>query len=288
MHDSRPTEEYYESSDGLRLFYRRYDCPSAEDAIPVICLPGLTRNSCDFEDLAMLLSKRRPVITTDLRGRGRSEHDPVRTNYHPAQYVADIWDLLDHLGISAVIVIGTSLGGWIAMIMAHERPAAVAAAVVNDIGPEIDPVGTQRIMASVGLLPPVSNWDEAIGQVRKHYEVAFPDWSESNWMRYAQGTYCQLAHGGLDIRLDRNVGVASREGVSGLRQDPWQLFDALRNIPLLVLRGELSDILAIETLEKMRKRKPDLTAVIVKNRGHAPYLDEPEAIDAIEKFLEAN
>ncbi len=288
MHDSRITEEYYKSSDGLHLFYRSFYRQSAIEVDPVICLPGLTRNSCDFDDLALLLSNRRRVITTDLRGRGRSEYDPDRTNYHPAQYVADIWDLLDHLNVSRVIVIGTSLGGWMAMIMADERPATIAGVVMNDIGPELDPVGVARVQASAGLLPPVADWNEAIVQVRQHYELAYPDWPESKWLSFAKRTYSQSGNGDLDINLDRNVGVASREGKSGLLQDPWLLFDALLPIPLLVLRGERSDILANETLEKMRLRKPDLTAVIVRNRGHAPYLDEAEAIDAIERFLDEN
>lgn len=288
MHDSRITEEYYKSSDGLRLFYRSFCRQSAIEADPVICLPGLTRNSRDFDDLALLLSKRRRVITTDLRGRGCSEYDPDRTNYHPAQYVADIWDLLDHLDVSRVIVIGTSLGGWMAMVMADERPATIAGVVMNDIGPELDPVGVARVQASAGLLPPVADWDEAVVQVKQHYELAYPDWSESKWLSFAKRTYSQSGNGNLDINLDRNVGVASREGKSGLLQDPWQLFDALLPIPLLVLRGERSDILSIETLEKMQLRKPDLTTVIVRIRGHVPYLDEPEAIDAIETFLDEN
>jgi pimeloyl-ACP methyl ester carboxylesterase len=280
------TDGYYHSSDGLRLFFRDYHCESATKPEAVICLPGLTRNSRDFDDLASLLSKRRRIITTDLRGRGQSEYDPDRGNYHPAQYVADIWALLDHLELPSVIVIGTSLGGWMAMIMAYERPSAVAAAVMNDIGPEVDPIGIARVVTSAGTLPPVTDWDDAVAQVKQHYEVAYPDWPESKWLLFAQDTYRQSDDGGLDIRLDRNVGVASRESKSGLQQDPWQLFDALLKIRLLVLRGEMSDILSIETLEKMRMRKPDLTAAIVRNRGHAPYLDEPEAIDAIEKFLD--
>ena len=288
MHDSRITEEYYESCNGLRLFYRSFYCQSGIEADPVICLPCLTRNSRDFDDLALLLSKRRRVITTDLRGRGHSEYDPDRTSYHPAQYVADIWDLLDHLDVSRVIVIGTSLGGWMAMLMADERPAAIAGAVMNDIGPELDPAGVARVQASAGLLPPVADWDEAVVQVKQHYELAYPDWPDSKWLSFAQRTYSQSGNGDLDINLDRNVGVASREGVSGLLQDPWQLFDTLLPIPLLVLRGEKSDLFSAATLEKMQLRKPDLTAVIIRNRGHAPYLDEPEAIDAIERFLEEN
>jgi pimeloyl-ACP methyl ester carboxylesterase len=282
------TEGYYESSDGLRLFYRDYQCESPPSREPVICLPGLTRNSRDFDALACRLSKRRRIITTDLRGRGRSDFDPDRRNYHPVQYVADVWELLRHLDLTKILVIGTSLGGWMAMIMAHERPAAVGGVVMNDIGPAIDPVGLVRVQASVGTLPPVTDWDEAVAEVKKHYEIAFPDWPDSKWLTYARATYAQSDERGLDIQLDRNVGVASREGVSGLRHDPWLLFEALVPIPLLVLQGEASDILSDATLRAMLELKPDARAAIVPNRGHAPYLDEPEALDAIERFIDDN
>ena len=281
------TDGYYQSSDGLRLFYRDFHSQSENDLDPVICLPGLTRNSRDFEDLASLLSKRRRVITTDLRGRGRSEHDPDRNNYHPAQYVADIWILLEQLGMPKVAVVGTSLGGLMIMGMAHARSSAISAAVMNDIGPEIDPVGVARVVAGAGTLLPVASWDEAVEQVSKFYAHAFPDWSQSKWRKFTHTTYQQTKDGGFDIRLDRNIGVAAREGVSGPAHDPWQLFDALLSTPLLVIRGGDSDILSAATLEKMQQRKTDLMTVIVPNRGHAPNLDEPEAIDAIEKFLDA-
>ncbi len=172
------------------------------------------------------------------------------------------------------------------MIMARERPAAIAAVIMNDIGPELDPVGLARVQANAGLLPPVADWYEAVEQTRQYYHTVFPDWPDSKWLYYAQSTYRQTDDGFLDINMDRNVGVAAREGTSGLRQDPWQLFDALLPIPLLVLRGENSDLFSAATLEKMQLRKPDLTAVVVRNRGHAPYLDEKEAIDAIRKFLD--
>ncbi|MCP5092765.1 MAG: alpha/beta hydrolase [Gammaproteobacteria bacterium] len=286
--DLRFTDGHYSSSDGLRLFFRDYHCQSSGELDPVICLPGLTRNSRDFHDLAVLLSERRRVITTDPRGRGRSDYDADRSNYHPSQYVADVWELLDYLGVPRVIVIGTSMGGWMAMILAHQRPAAISGVVMNDVGPELDPAGLARVQASAGMLPPVADWKEAAARVRQHYESTFPDWPDSKWLDFAKSTYKESGDSGFDVDLDRNIGVALREGLSGLRHDPWQLFDALSTIPLLVLRGEISDILADATLSKMRERKTDMDAVVVPNRGHAPNLDEPEAINAIEKFLDQN
>lgn len=285
---SEVTDGYYRSSDGLQLFYQDFRSQAAGELPPVICLPGLTRNSLDFVDLGALLSKRRRVITTDLRGRGRSEYGPDRSHYHPGQYVADIWQLLDHLGVSKVAVIGTSLGGLMAMLMAYERSSAISAAVMNDVGPDINPVGIKRVIAGAGTSPPVADWDEAVVQVRRTYQLAYPDWSDANWQEHTRKTYVRSDDGSFDLRLDRNVGVAAREGVSGVRHDPWLLFDALLATPLLVLRGENSDIFSADTLQKMKRRNPDLTAVVVPNRGHAPNLNEPEAIDAIEKFLENN
>ncbi len=286
MSQARFLDSYYDSADGLKLFYRDFSNRSGDESIPVICLPGLTRNSRDFDDLAARLSQHRRVITTDLRGRGRSEYDQDRSHYHPEQYVADVWDLLTSLGIAKVIVIGTSLGGLIAMLMAYQRPASIAGVIANDIGPEIDPTGLARVVASAGLLPEVDNWQQAVHETKKNYGHVFPDWPDARWLEYTNSTYRESKDGRLEMNLDQNVGVATREGISGLRQDPWPLFDALLPIPLLVLRGERSDLLSVATLEKMQKRKPDLTAVTVKNRGHAPFLDEPEASDAIDRFLD--
>ncbi|MCH8303347.1 MAG: alpha/beta hydrolase [Proteobacteria bacterium] len=286
MSQSPFMDGYFASADGLQLFYRDYPNRSADESAPVICLPGLTRNSADFDGLAVRLAQRRRVITTDFRGRGRSEYDNDRTHYHPAQYVADVWELLAFLDIASVIVIGTSRGGMVAMLMVYQRPASIAGVIVNDIGPEIDPAGLARVVQSAGLLPAVDNWQEAVRETRKNYGHVFPDWPDSRWLDYAKSTYRETDDGRLRMNLDSNIGVATREGISGLRQDPWLLFDALLPIPLLVLRGEHSDLLSTTTLEKMQQHKSDLIAVTVRNRGHAPYLDEAEAIDAIDQFLD--
>lgn len=279
------TDGFYQASDGLRLFYQDFQSQDDGDLDPVLCLPGLTRNSLDFVDIAMLLSKSRRVISTDLRGRGRSEYDPDRLHYHPGQYVADIWQLLDQLDISKVAVIGTSLGGLMAMLMAHERAAVISAAVMNDIGPDIDAEGLNRLLAGAATSPVVASWDEAVREVKIIYGQAYPNWSESDWQEHTRKTYSGSNGDGFDLRVDRAVGTAARDGLSGLRQDPWKLFAALRPIPLLVVRGEQSDILSAATVQEMRRRKPDLKAVEIPNRGHAPNLNEPEAINAINNFL---
>ncbi len=283
--EPRYSECYYQSSDGLRLYYRDYATAAEPSASPIICLPGLTRNSADFKALAEWLSSDRRVIAPDLRGRGKSEYDGNLQNYRPDRYVEDVWTLLDELNIEQVIVVGTSLGGWMSMLMAQDRPGALAGVIMNDIGPEIDPAGLRRVQESAGRLPKVSSLAEAIEQTRLAYSLAFPDWPEKAWRAYAETTYHETSDDHYDLNSDRNIGEASRAGVSGLRHDPWLLFDALRRVPTLVIRGAISDILSAETLLKMEQRHPRLRTATVRNRGHAPLLDEPEAVDAITVFL---
>ena len=277
-------ERYLEAADGLRLYARDY--PNASSRPPVLCLPGLTRNSRDFETLALRISMSRRVISPDLRGRGKSQCDPDWRNYHPGQYAADLWRLLDSLQLEEVVVIGTSLGGWMAMLLNQQRPGRIAAAVMNDIGPEADPDGIARVVATAGLLDIVDSLAAAIEQARSVYSIAFPDWNDEQWRLYTESTYRMLDDGRFDLNFDRNIGHAAREGVSGLDVDPWAMFDELASVPTLVIHGMLSDILTVPIIEKMRRRKPDLQVVSVPDRGHAPLLDEQEALDAITTFLE--
>jgi pimeloyl-ACP methyl ester carboxylesterase len=277
-------ERYLEAADGLRLYARDY--PNASPRPPVLCLPGLTRNSRDFEMLAVRISNTRRVISPDLRGRGKSQYDPDWRNYHPGQYAADLWQLLDSLQVEEVVVIGTSLGGWMAMLLNQQRPGRIAAAVMNDIGPEADPGGIARVVATAGLLDIVDSLAAAIEQARSVYSIAFPNWNDEQWRLYTESTYRMLEDGRFDLNFDRNIGHAAREGVSGLDVDPWAMFDELASVPTLVIHGMLSDILTVPIIEKMRRRKPDLQVVSVPDRGHAPLLDEQEALDAITTFLE--
>jgi pimeloyl-ACP methyl ester carboxylesterase len=283
------SEGFYSAADGLQLYFCEHGPPAGpDDAPPVLCLHGLTRNSRDFDELVALLSPRHRLITTDLRGRGHSAYDSDLRHYHPARYVDDVWHLLAHLGIGRVRVIGTSLGGLMAMLMAAQRPETLEAVVLNDVGPELDARGLARVAESAGRLPPVDDWAAAAAAVREATRVAFPDWPDERWMTFARKMYAPSAGGGLDVRLDRNVGEAMRRGFSAMREDPWELFGALRGIPLLVVHGEESDLLTPEILARMREARPDLRTVTVPRRGHAPNLDEAEAIDAIEKFLAAH
>jgi len=276
------TPRSYRSHDGLELFYR--DFAPDSPGVPVLCLPGLTRNSRDFEDLGLHLSATRRVLAPDLRGRGFSQHDPDWRNYHPGTYVRDVLTLLDLLRIERVIIIGTSLGGLIAMAMALRDPTRLRGVVLNDVGPEIAPEGLARIRKYTGRLPPVADWNEAIAQTREVYGAALPGLSADDWRKMARRAYRESDDGIPRLDIDPGIGEAVRV-VGPQTLDPWQAFDALRETPLLVLRGAMSDILSEATLKRMQERNPDLTAVTVPDRGHVPLLNEPECISAIENFI---
>jgi pimeloyl-ACP methyl ester carboxylesterase len=275
---------YFQTSDGLIIYYR--DFGAQNEGTPIICLPGLTRNSRDFEDLALRLSRRRRVLTIDFRGRGFSDHDPNWQNYHPGTYVADVWILLDALAIDKIIVIGTSLGGLCAMLMASEQGKRVAGVVLNDIGPEINPVGLSRIQEYTGRLGPVSSWAEAAEQTRDIYATWLPGLSTADWDRMARRAYREDEDGVPRLDIDLNIGRAVRE-VGPQKDDAWQLFESLATTPTTLLWGAMSDILSTEIVGRMSERKPDLEVVSVPNRGHAPLLDEAECTSAIDRIIEA-
>ena len=250
----------YQSSDGLSLFYRDYvnqqsaDAPS--DLTPVICLPGLTRNSRDFDDIVERLSKVRRVICSDFRGRGFSDHDSNLQNYHPTRYASDTVELLDELDIASAIVIGTSLGGIVTMVISHEHAERVAAAVLNDIGPELDPRGAMRIAQYVGATAPVKTWDDAVAGCRTNYESALPDLSEAAWIAHTRAGWREGENGIPQPDYDPEIRTALQTA-GAMPQDPWELFDALLPIPVVLLRGELSDLLSAEITDKMLARKPE-------------------------------
>jgi pimeloyl-ACP methyl ester carboxylesterase len=278
-------ERYFESSDGLSLYYRDYLPAEASDRLPVLCLPGLTRNSRDFEALALRLQRAgRRVLTPDLRGRGRSQHDPDWSNYQPTTYLGDLAALQAAAGAERVVVVGTSLGGILAMLIAATRPAAIAAAVLNDVGPEIAPEGLQRIAQYVGRHIPVGSWEEAAAQARATYGLALPDLTDAQWLAFARRSYVEV-DGVPRLDMDPMIGEAVRAAPSGAAPDLWPVYGALRPLPALAVRGELSDVLSEATFERMALEKPDLRRVTVARRGHPPLLDEPECVTAIDEFL---
>jgi len=286
MVESAATVEHrVPTRDGLMLFCREYRPLQSSAAPTVLCLPGLTRNSRDFSSLAEWLARTHRVLAPDLRGRGLSDHDPNWKNYQPLTYVGDIGTVLTALSTPRVIVIGTSLGGLLAMMMAAMLPGVLAGVVLNDIGPEIDKTGTDRIADYVGKLPPVVTWDDAASQARLIHGPAMPDFSQEDWLEFVHRTYRDDGTGHPRLDMDPRIGDAMRE-TAGPAPDLWPLFRLLRDVPTLAIRGEMSDILSAATLARMQQEKPDLQVLSVPNRGHAPTLDEPECRGAIRALLE--
>lgn len=271
------------SHDGLSLYSRVYD-EAPGSALAVLCLPGLTRNSRDFERLAPHLAPRFRVICPDLRGRGCSERDPNWRNYHPGSYISDLSALLRDLQISHVTIIGTSLGGLLAMMLPSIVRDVVTGIVLNDIGPEIDPVGAARIAGYAGRLPPVATWAEAVAQTRMVYGSAWPDLPDSTWIELARRSYREDANGLPVPDVDPMVGEALRN-LPSATPNLWPLLAALDGIPMLAIRGARSDILSKATFERMQREKPNLVRLEVADRGHVPLLDEPECLAAIDMFL---
>jgi pimeloyl-ACP methyl ester carboxylesterase len=277
---------YFDSTDGLRLYCAIY-AAHEPGGLPVLCLPGVTRNSRDFATLAARLSAKHEVLAPDLRGRGRSAWDPEPAHYTPATYIQDVVTLLQRRGHGRVILIGTSLGALMGMLMGAMRPDLIAGLVLNEGAPEFDPAGLRRIAAYAGKLPPVSSWTEAAAQAKSIYEGALPGLSDADWLKYARQGYRESANGIPVPDLDPKISEAFK-GFTGTPPDFWPLFAKITGIPMLVFRGALSDLISTATVARMAQEKPDMVLVTVANRGHAPLLNEPECLTAIDEFLAAH
>ena len=279
-------EGFFETADGPRLHFLDYAPRGAEKAPPILCLHGLTRNVRDFTDLAPRISHLgHRVIVASQRGRGRSARDPQPERYNVGVYTADMFALLDRLGVARAGFIGTSMGGLITLLAAHLAPSRVAAAVLNDVGPEIDPRGLARIRGYAGAPRTARSWTEAAKLTRGINGAAFPgETSDGFWLEQASRVYRQEAPDRLVLDYDPLI-AQSLKPQSSDTMDLWPFFDALKPIPTLIIRGEISDVLMLSTVEEMRRRKPDLAIATVANVGHAPLMIEAEAWVSLEAFL---
>jgi pimeloyl-ACP methyl ester carboxylesterase len=278
-----PSAEYwFHSHDGLKLFSRVFPGP-APDAPAVLCLHGLMRTGRDFEELAPHLAQRYRVIVPDVRGRGLSARDPNPENYQIPVYLHDLDALMTGLGIARAAIVGTSMGGLMAMTLAVVQPARVTRMVLNDVGPEIDPTGLERIRGYAGKSAPVKSWTQAVAQLRTIYEAVWPDLADERWQVLVRRSY-RLSDGGqIEPDADARIADALRSpGAAAL--DLWSWWKTLRQ-PVLVLRGAISDVLSPATLARMAREKPDLRQLVVDARGHVPLLDEPQCLSAIDTFL---
>jgi len=281
------SDHMFPTAEGPQIAYRVYPAQGGDETgTPILCLHGLTRNLLDFEDLAPRLAMMgRKVITVSQRGRGDSEPETDASRYSPVIYTGDMLALLDHLLLKKAIFIGTSMGGLMTMIAASAAPERVKGAVLNDIGPEIDPVGIARIQSYVGNTKPVSDWAASADRVREVNGAAFPEETDDAfWLDFARKTFRQRKDGQMELSYDPAISQSVDSDNADLH-NLWPLFDALRGIPTLLLRGAISDILSEETFEKMKAKHKDLKTALVPNVGHAPTLSEPQSWTAIRNFI---
>ncbi|MDQ2083741.1 alpha/beta hydrolase [Xanthobacteraceae bacterium Astr-EGSB] len=280
---------FISAPDGLRLHARLYGGPVAA-AMPVVCLPGLARTSADFHEIASALAGDatcpRRVVAIDSRGRGRSQYDRDPGNYTLATELADVIAVLTALDIGPAVFIGTSRGGLLTMLMAAARPTLLAGAVLNDIGPAIEAEGLARIKSYVGRLPAPRDFADAAAILRRLGGHQFPGFSDADWQIQAQRTW-KTADGGLVLDYDPKLSETLASFDPTQPPPPqWALFDALAGVPVMVIRGANSDILAAETLAAMAARRPDLVRLDVPDQGHAPALRDDATVRAVAAFVQ--
>ena len=275
--------------DGLRLHARCYGRISAP-GIPVVCLPGLARTAADFEVLAAALSRDGPhqhrVIALDYRGRGLSQYDRNPANYSFPVELADVLAVVTALESLPAVFIGTSRGGILTMLLAAVRPSAIAGVVLNDIGPVIEPQGLMRIKGYVGKLPQPRTFEEGAEILRRLFHSQFPRLGPDDWLAAARRMFRE-EHGRMVTTYDPKLAT-TMAGVDLERPIPplWKEFDALANVPLMVVRGANSDILSAATVAQMKTRHPALETVEVPDQGHAPLLAEADVVASIAKFVD--
>ena len=277
------SDGYWQSSDGLRLHYRDYAGEASRP--PILCIPGLTRNARDFEGVADRLAGDWRLICVELRGRGDSAYARDPMSYQPLTYLEDLEALISGLKLDRFILFGTSLGGLMTMLLSMRGGGRIAAALLNDIGPVIETSGLDYIRSYVGKPQNWPTWLHAARFLREAQRDRYPDWDLDQWLFFAK-RLCKLTPGGRVV-FDYDMRIAepfrAPGGESGF--DLWSACAGLAGIPSLVLRGELSDLLSEETVARMTGENPAMEAVTVPRVGHAPTLDEPEAIEAIDRLL---
>ncbi len=281
-----PLSRFTLAGDGLNLHWLEW--PNAAPATPVVCLPGLSRTANDFEALAARLSSERRVLALDYRGRGLSSHDNDWTHYNLMVESADILAVLDAAGISEAIFVGTSRGGLHTMILAVTQPQRLRAAVLNDIGPVLDLRGMARIRSYIGKLPPPGSWADAVDVAKTTLGPHFNGLGPLDFETWAHQTFAETA-GVFSARYDPALMKTLESlDLTAPLPDMWPQFEALKEVPVLVLRGENSDLLSPETLTEMSRRHPRLDSFIVPGQGHAPLLLDTPSIERITRFINAN
>ncbi len=276
-------DHYWWSGDGVRLHARVYAGPEGKP--PVLCMPGLARNARDFEALAPHVAQQRQTIAIEFRGRGDSAYAKDPMTYVPLTYVQDVIALLDDLGIDRFATIGTSLGGLVSMLLAATLPDRLVGAVLNDVGPELQTSGLDRIRDYIGAGGSQPTWIHAARAFAELNGAIYPHYDIHDWLRLTKRTHRLTPEGRIITDYDKQIAAPLRVTGGEAAFDMWPVYRALGSVPLLILRGELSDILARAAGEKMVAELPQARLVEVPGVGHAPTLDEPEAIAAIDAWL---
>jgi len=286
---TRYEDRFWSSRDGLKLHYRDY-AGRADLGLyappPIVCLHGLTRNARDFEPLAERLSPDWRVLCPEMRGRGESEYAREAASYNPLQYVEDVTALLDEQGIDRFVSVGTSLGGLMTMLMALQNPERIAAAVINDVGPYLEPAGLERIKDYVGQGRSFPTWVHAARGLEEMHGTAHPNRDLPFWIAAAKRVMTLSSNARIVFDYDMKIAEPFAQlDPAAAQADMWPALEALRGKPVLIVRGALSDLLSTQTLAKMLERLPEAEAVTIPDVGHAPTLCEPEAFAAIDRLL---
>lgn len=279
-------DRFWPSRDGLKLHFRDYAGP--EDAggrLPVLCLHGLTRNARDFDVLAPRLAADRRVICPDLRGRGDSEYARDSATYTPPQYCEDVLGLLEQEGIDRFVAIGTSLGGLMTMALATIAPGRIAGAVINDVGPRLEPAGLARIRDYVGQGRSFPTWVHAARGLEDTQGQAHPGHTLDFWIGMAKRLMTIAGNGRVVFDYDMKIAEPFLSFDLNEQPDLWPSWDALSGAEVLIVRGARSDLLSGATLAEMIRRIPRAEALTLPDVGHSPTLDEPDAVAAIDRLL---
>lgn len=277
------SDGYWWSNDNLRLHYRDY--AGDPERPPILCVPGLTRNARDFEGVADRLAGRYRVICVELRGRGESAYAKDPMSYVPLTYAQDLDRLIAELALDRLIVFGTSLGGIVAMLLAGTKRERLAGVLLNDVGPVIEQAGLDRIRSYVGRNSAWPTWVHAARAVAELNRDVYPHYGLEQWLRMAKQLYRLNAQGRIVPDYDAKIAEPFRAPGGETGVDLWPALDAMADIPVLVVRGERSDVLGADTLARMKKRLGDARTATVPGVGHTPTLEEPAAIRAIDRFL---
>ena len=281
------TDRYLWTSDSVRLHYRDYRGGHASSPT-LICLPGITRNLRDFEPFAARFAPRYRVITVSFRGRGESGYAATPLSYVPLTYLQDTSLLINEAGLDRIVVVGTSLGGLVGLLLDVTQRKRIAGLVLTDVGPEMEEAGLARVRTLLGRGGNWPSWLTAARDIARRQAAIYPDWTLDKWLAHAR-RLCRVSREGR-IVWDYDAEIAApfnlpNNASNSAALDLWLALESYRDRPVLSLRGELSDILSAEAQARMAERMPNVTAVTVPRVGHAPTLEEPQAVAALEAFL---